>query len=64
MLVVLEAFRGRGIATQLVRLAIDAMIEQNADEVCLPMVAQDASKLTLVDLPGNRSREQSSNKVV
>lgn len=35
MLVVLEEFRGRGIATHLVRMAIDAMIDQDADEVRL-----------------------------
>jgi peptide alpha-N-acetyltransferase len=35
MLAVREEYRGRGIATKLVRMAIDAMIERNADEVCL-----------------------------
>ena len=35
MLVVLEEFRGRGIATHLVKMAIDAMIDQDADEVRL-----------------------------
>lgn len=34
MLAVREEYRGRGIATKLVRMAIDAMIERNADEVC------------------------------
>lgn len=33
MLAVREDFRGRGIATKLVRMAIDAMIERDADEV-------------------------------
>jgi peptide alpha-N-acetyltransferase len=33
MLAVREEYRGRGIATQLVRMAIDAMIARNADEV-------------------------------
>lgn len=38
MLAVREEFRGQGIATKLVRMAIDAMIERDADEVCvLPM---------------------------
>ncbi|KAJ6093157.1 N-alpha-acetyltransferase 30 [Penicillium sp. IBT 16267x] len=32
MLAVREEYRGRGIATKLVRMAIDAMIERNADE--------------------------------
>lgn len=34
MLAVSEGYRGRGIATKLVRMAIDAMIERDADEVC------------------------------
>lgn len=34
MLAVREEYRGRGIATRLVRMAIDAMIERGADEVC------------------------------
>ena len=34
MLAVREEHRGRGIATKLVRLAIDAMIEKEAEEVC------------------------------
>lgn len=36
MLAVREEFRGQGIATRLVRMAIDAMIERDADEVPLP----------------------------
>lgn len=36
MLAVREQSRGRGIATKLVRMAIDAMIEREADEVCCP----------------------------
>ncbi|KAJ5155390.1 N-alpha-acetyltransferase 30 [Penicillium capsulatum] len=35
MLAVREEFRGQGIATKLVRMAIDAMIERDADEVCV-----------------------------
>jgi ribosomal protein S18 acetylase RimI-like enzyme len=38
MLAVREEYRGRGIATKLVRMAIDAMIERNADEVCVQRV--------------------------
>lgn len=34
MLAVKEEHRGKGIATRLVRMAIDRMIERNADEVC------------------------------
>ena len=33
MLAVREENRGRGVATKLVRMAIDAMIERDADEV-------------------------------
>lgn len=35
MLAVREEFRGQGIATKLVRMAIDAMTERDADEVCI-----------------------------
>lgn len=34
MLAVKEDYRGHGIATKLVCMAIDAMAERNADEVC------------------------------
>jgi peptide alpha-N-acetyltransferase len=34
MLAVVEEFRGKGIATKLVRMAIDAMKARDADEVC------------------------------
>lgn len=33
MLAVKEEHRGKGIATKLVRMAIDAMIDRDADEV-------------------------------
>ncbi|CAF9932302.1 MAG: hypothetical protein GOMPHAMPRED_006545 [Gomphillus americanus] len=35
MLAVREEYRGKGIATKLARMTIDAMIEQNADEIAL-----------------------------
>ena len=35
MLAVREEYRGKGIATKLVRMAIDTMIEREADEVKL-----------------------------
>ena len=35
MLAVQEEFRGRGVATDLVRMAVDAMAERDADEVPL-----------------------------
>lgn len=34
MLAVAHQYRGQGIATKLVRKAVDAMIAHNADEVC------------------------------
>lgn len=36
MLAVREEYRGKGIATRLVRMTIDKMIERGADEVCSP----------------------------
>ena len=35
MLAVKKEHRGKGIATELVRMAIDAMIVKDADEVCI-----------------------------
>ena len=35
MLVVLKEYRGNGIATKLVKMAIDAMIAKDANEVCV-----------------------------
>ncbi len=37
MLAVMSEHRGKGIATKLVRMAIDAMIERDADEVVFPV---------------------------
>lgn len=47
MLAVKEEHRGKGIATRLVRMAIDHMIERDADEVC-PMRTILVSRFTLV----------------
>ena len=33
MLAVKEEYRGKGVATKLVRMAVDVMIERDADEV-------------------------------
>lgn len=33
MLAVREEYRGKGVATKLVRMAVDVMIERDADEV-------------------------------
>lgn len=38
MLAVREEYRSKGIATKLARMTIDAMIEQDADEVSLVML--------------------------
>lgn len=38
MLAVREEYRGKGIATRLVRMAIDMMIEREADEVCFVLL--------------------------
>lgn len=39
MLAVREEHRGKGIATKLVRMAIDMMIEREADEVCTHLLS-------------------------
>ena len=39
MLAVREEYRGKGIATKLVRMAIDIMIEREADEVIVLLLA-------------------------
>ena len=39
MLAVREEYRGKGIATGLVRMSIDKMIERGADEVCFFLLA-------------------------
>lgn len=44
MLAVREEYRGKGIATRLVRMAIDMMIEREADEVCLYCICLRASR--------------------
>ena len=33
MLAVREEYRGKGVATKLVRMAVDVMVERDADEV-------------------------------
>ena len=45
MLAVREQYRGRGIATKLVRMAIDAMIGRGADEVSLNIFGPSALSL-------------------
>lgn len=57
MLAVREEYRGRGIATNLVRMAIDAMIARDADEVLPPpppLYFWEADWLTGDRLPSKR----------
>ena len=42
MLAVKQEHRGKGIATKLVRMAIDVMIERDADEVCRSLIENAA----------------------
>lgn len=39
MLVVKQEHRGRGIATNLVRMALDIMIDRDAEEVTIPLIS-------------------------
>ena len=52
MLAVREEYRGKGIATKLVRMAIDIMIEREADEVFLLFVHSFVN-LDILDCPRN-----------
>ncbi|EFW16746.1 N-alpha-acetyltransferase mak3 [Coccidioides posadasii str. Silveira] len=52
MLAVQEEYRGRGIATKLVRMAIDAMIERNADEIVLETETTNTSAMKLYERLG------------
>lgn len=60
MLAVNKEFRGRGIATKLVRMAIDAMIERDADEVYSFLISHPEIFLLLMsilDCPRNRDHQ-------
>jgi len=48
MLAVKEEYRGKGVATKLVRMAIDAMIERDADEVCFQAASLFAKEILIV----------------
>lgn len=50
MLAVKGEHRGKGIATKLVRMAIDTMIEGDADEVCLQRRASNAWSLNVLQV--------------
>ncbi|KAL9100938.1 MAG: hypothetical protein Q9163_003753 [Psora crenata] len=52
MLAVPEKHRGRGIATKLVRMAIDAMIERDADEICLETEVINTAAMKLYERLG------------
>ncbi|KAH8423919.1 peptide alpha-N-acetyltransferase MAK3 [Aspergillus melleus] len=52
MLAVREEFRGRGIATKLVRMAIDAMIERDADEIALETEITNTAAIKLYERLG------------
>ncbi|KAK6357007.1 N-alpha-acetyltransferase mak3 [Orbilia javanica] len=49
MLVVKEEYRGRGLATKLVKMAIDAMILRNADEVVLETEVTNTGAIKLYE---------------
>ncbi|KKK25551.1 hypothetical protein P175DRAFT_0446015 [Aspergillus ochraceoroseus IBT 24754] len=52
MLAVREEYRGRGIATKLVRMAIDAMIERDADEIALETEITNTAAIKLYERLG------------
>ncbi|KAL9125564.1 MAG: hypothetical protein Q9217_005245 [Psora testacea] len=52
MLAVPKKHRGRGIATRLVRMAIDAMIAKDADEVCLETEVVNTAAMKLYERLG------------
>ena len=56
MLAVREEYRGKGIATKLVRMAIDAMIARDAEEVCRIL-----SVLKSYSIPVNFLRQPNPN---
>ncbi|KAJ5989052.1 Acetyltransferase GNAT family [Penicillium waksmanii] len=52
MLAVREEFRGQGIATKLVRMAIDAMTERDADEIVLETEITNTGAMKLYERLG------------
>ncbi|KAJ5683919.1 N-alpha-acetyltransferase 30 [Penicillium maclennaniae] len=52
MLAVNKEYRGRGIATKLVRMAIDAMIERDADEIALETEITNTAAMKLYERLG------------
>ncbi|KAK6528647.1 N-alpha-acetyltransferase mak3 [Orbilia ellipsospora] len=49
MLVVKEEYRGRGLATKLVKMAIDAMVDRDADEVVLETEVTNTGAIKLYE---------------
>jgi len=52
MLAVSSAYRGHGIATALVKMAIDAMVDRNADEVVLETEETNTAAMRLYERLG------------
>ncbi|KAJ5888141.1 Acyl-CoA N-acyltransferase [Penicillium taxi] len=52
MLAVREEYRGRGIATKLVRMAIDAMIDRDADEIVLETESTNTGAMKIYERLG------------
>ncbi|PYH89441.1 N-alpha-acetyltransferase 30, NatC catalytic subunit [Aspergillus ellipticus CBS 707.79] len=52
MLAVREEYRGRGIATKLARMAIDAMVERDADEIVLETETTNTAAIKLYERLG------------
>ncbi|KAL2788482.1 acyl-CoA N-acyltransferase [Aspergillus keveii] len=52
MLAVSEEYRGKGIATKLVRMAIDAMVERGADEIALETEITNTAAIKLYERLG------------
>lgn len=52
MLATQQEYRGRGIATKLVRLAVDAMTARNADEIVLETEVSNTASLKLYERLG------------
>lgn len=52
MLAVREEYRGRGVATKLVRMAVDVMIERDADEIALETEVTNTAAMKLYERLG------------
>ena len=64
MLAVREEYRGKGIATRLVRMAIDIMIERDADEVGDLHSQVKSFCSNNADSSGNRSYQHCGNEAL